>query len=41
MKKSDFEALYQSSYDRKELVWIILTCLDYISDFEKGEDSKK
>lgn len=32
MNKSDFEALNQSSYTRKELCWIILYCLEHIQE---------
>lgn len=39
MKKTDYEALFNSPYDRKELCWIILTCLDFIQELnERGKN---
>lgn len=35
MIKQDLETLYKSGYSRKQLCWIILTCLDIITELNK------
>ncbi len=41
MIKQDFDILYNSDYSKKQLCWIILTCLDVITKLNEFLEESK